>query len=596
MKTILQRLYGQQKGEAAFARIAEVLDAFAPLPSSGKKTLFSEADAVLITYGDTLVSEVASPLRTLNRFAGDYLNGLFSGIHILPFFPYSSDDGFSVTDFFSVRSDLGSWGDIQAIGQKFDLMVDLVANHVSAGSRWFKAFLSDEPGFGDLAIAADPTLDLSMVARPRALPLLTPFTKGSGRPVHVWTTFGSDQIDLNYRSVDVLVRMVHTLLYYVAMGARIIRLDAIAYLWKTPGTACIHLAETHDMVRLFRRILDLKAPDTILVTETNVPHLENIRYFGNGDDEAQMVYNFTLPPLLLHTLITGRARKLSDWAQTLAAPSDRTTFFNFTASHDGIGVRPVEGLLTASQLDRLLDRVQRNGGRVSAKQNPDGGTSPYELNISYLDALKDTAVTHDSFQVPRFLASQAVALALPGVPGIYIHSLLGSPNWAEGVRLTGRARTINRATLPIDTVGAELADRTSLRARIFYPYLDLLRVRTRQPAFHPCAAMDVLTLDDRVFATKRSCPRQTLFALTNCSVDRLTVSLSLPGRSTPMVDLIGGRSIDPASLPLSPYQTRWLTSEPFTDQTLPNGIGGDDATACRPRRQAQPEIVDKPSQ
>ena len=584
MKAILQRIYGRQGGASALARLAEVLNAFAPLPPGNAETLFTEADAVLITYGDTLVSQAELPLRTLNRFAGEHLSGLFSGIHILPFFPYSSDDGFSVTDFLRVRSDLGGWKDVQALARKFKLMVDLVANHVSARSPWFEAFLADEPGFRDMAITVDPTLDLSMVVRPRALPLLTPFTKRSGRLVHVWTTFGSDQIDLNYRSIDVLARMVQILLHYAAMGARMIRLDAIAYLWKTPGTSCIHLPETHDMVRLFRRVLDLKAPDTILITETNVPHSENIRYFGNGGDEAQMVYNFSLPPLLLHALITGRARILSDWAKTLAAPSDRTTFFNFTASHDGIGVRPLEGLLTASQLHRLVDHVQRNGGQVSTRQNPDGSTSPYELNISYLAALKDPSVTPDPFQVARFLASQAVALALPGVPGIYIHSLLGSPNWAEGVRLTGRARTINRATLRVDTVRAELADPTSMRARVFYPYLDLLRVRVRQPAFNPCAGMNVLPLDDRVLALKRSCPRQTLLALTNCSADRLTIALPIPTDGTPMVDLIGGGSIDPARVPLTPYQTRWLTANPLADRDLPGGSDSGPATASRPGR------------
>jgi glycosidase len=350
MKSILQRIYGRSKGDAAAARLSAIVDAFSSGPSGRHRDLFSEKDAILITYGDSLSQNTERPLQTLRRFSSDHFKGVFSGIHILPFFPYSSDDGFSVTDFMAVRSDLGSWKDIQAVGHDFKLMVDLVANHMSAKSQWFQSYLANEKGFGQLAIEVDPTVDLSGVIRPRTLPLLTAYVKRSGRRVHLWTTFSADQIDLNYKSLDVLEIMVRTLLFYVSQGARIIRLDAIAYLWKQIDTPCIHLPQTHDMVRLFRRILDLTAPGVTIVTETNVPHAENISYLGNGTDEAQMVYNFSLPPLLLYSLVTGNARVLSDWARNLATPTERTAFFNFTASHDGIGVRPLEGILPLSQI------------------------------------------------------------------------------------------------------------------------------------------------------------------------------------------------------------------------------------------------------
>jgi len=558
MKAILHRIYGREKGDSAFERLSAVVDAFSFESSSGEKNLFSEADTILITYGDSLLRKSKQPLQTLHRFAGDHFKDVFSGIHILPFFPYSSDDGFSVVDFHTVRSDLGSWNDIQAVGHDFKLMVDLVANHISAQSQWFQSYLADEKGFRRLAIEVDPAADLSGVTRPRALPLLTAFEKRSGRRVHLWTTFSADQIDLNYQSLDVLESMVRILLFYVSRKARIIRLDAIAYLWKLIGTSCIHLPQTHDLVRLFRRILDLKAPGVMLVTETNVPHAENISYFGNGANEAQMVYNFSLPPLLLYSLATGSARIFSDWARNLKAPTKRTTFFNFTASHDGIGMRPLEGILPSSQIAWLANRVILNGGQVSERRNPDGSNSPYELNITYLDALKDPASPEDPMHIPRFLASQAVALALAGVPGVYIHSILGSQNWTEGVRLTGRARTINRERLSVEAVGKELADRRSLRSRIFYPYLKMIRIRIRQPAFHPAAGMRILNLDDRVFAVKRFCPKQTLVAMTNLSADSLTVTLPA-GKETDFVcDLISGKRFGSGSIPLAAYQTAWL--------------------------------------
>ena len=559
MKTILNRIYGRQKGADAFARLAAVLDAVSPEPPTGERGLFTQADIILITYGDTLSRGNERPLQTLHRFCGDHLKGVFSGIHILPFFPYSSDDGFSVTDFQAVRADLGSWKDIQAVGHDFKLMVDLVANHVSAKSQWFQSYLADEKGFDELAIEVDPAADLSAVTRPRALPLLTAYQKRSGRRVHLWTTFSADQIDLNYQSLDVLENMVQTLLFYVSQGARIIRLDAIAYLWKQIGTACIHLPQTHDMVRLFRRILDLTAPGVTLVTETNVPHAENISYFGSGSDEAQMVYNFSLPPLLLYSLAKGSARIISDWAQTLAAPSARTNFFNFSASHDGIGVRPLEGLLPASEIAWLADRVRQNGGLISENRNSDGGNSPYELNITFLDALKSPAVSEDPFQIARFLAAQAVVLALPGVPGVYIHSLLGSRNWADGVSVTGQARTINRERLSVDAVCSQLADPQGFRAQVFHPYLKMIRIRIRQPAFHPDAGMQILHLDDRVFTVKRFCSQQTLFAVTNFSAENVTITLPVSKDSSRVWDRLSGERFDAGSIDLSAYQTLWLT-------------------------------------
>ncbi len=559
MKSILKNIYGDQKAENAFRRLSVVMNMFTVQESKPEKEFVNEKDAVLITYGDSLCKDGEQPLKTLHRFACNQLKDTFSGIHILPFYPYSSDDGFSVTDFQAIRPDLGSWELIQSIDSDYDLMVDLVANHVSAKSQWFESYLADDKGFTDLAIEVDPATDLSGVTRPRTLPLLTAFTKRSSRQVRLWTTFSADQVDLNYQSLDVLENMVRVLLFYVSQGAKMIRLDAIAYLWKQTGTPCIHLQQTHDMVRLFRRILDVKAPHVVLITETNVPHEENVGYFGNGTDEAQMVYNFTLPPLLLHALFIGSARLFSDWAQSLKTPSNQTTFFNFTASHDGIGVRPLEGIVSEKEICKLLDRIRNNGGSISEMKRPDGSSRPYEMNITYLDALKNPDDSVDRFAVDRFLASQAVALALPGVPAIYIHSLLGSQNWVEGQQVTGRARTINREKLQVQSVLESLSDPTSVRAGIFFPYLNMIRIRTRQPAFHPNSEMQILHLDDRVFAIKRFCIQQLLFALNNFSAETLTVCLPEKSSQPLSIDLLTGAEYRIDEVLLGPYETLWLT-------------------------------------
>jgi glycosidase len=557
VKQLLIKIYGEQTGKLALERLAPVIDKFPAVPGS-KKEFFSQEDIILITYGDTLSRAEQAPLATLHEFAAGYLKGAVSAVHFLPFFPYSSDDGFSVSDFFAINPELGSWEDVKAIGNDFELMFDYVVNHFSSRSQWFANYLADKPGYEDFAINVDPATDLSMVTRPRSLPLLSEYEKQNGQKVNLWTTFSADQIDFNFQSLDVLTRMVEVLLFYVQNGATILRQDAIAYLWKEIGTSCIHLPQTHDMVKLFRAILDLVAPNVMIITETNVPHDENISYFGTGRDEAQMVYNFTLPPLLFYSFVSEDCKVLTDWAAGLQLESPNNTFFNFTASHDGIGVRPLEGILPSTELDRLIDVVQSNDGQVSYKRNPDGSDSPYELNITYIDAI---LASRDSENADRFLASQSIQYALPGVPATYIHSLLGSRNWTAGVQQTGRARTVNREKLQIDQVLSELSDPASFRSRVFYPYLNLIKLRRAQKAFHPNADFEILEIDPKVFAIKRYCEDQTIYALTNISSTETNVSLAgtdSPGR---MTDLFSADTIDSKSLTLKPYQYTWLTPE-----------------------------------
>jgi len=554
---LLNKIYGAENGRLALERLAPLIENFTAIPKS-KEGVFSQKDVVLITYGDSLQKAGQAPIATLHEFAANYLKGAISTIHFLPFFPYSSDDGFSVMDFFAINPELGSWEDVKAIGNDFELMFDYVVNHFSSQSQWFANYLADKPGYEDFAINVDPTTDLSMVTRPRSLPLLSEYKKHNGQKVHLWTTFSADQIDFNFKSLNVLTKMVEVLLFYVQNGAMLLRQDAIAYLWKEISTTCIHLEQTHDMVKLFRAILDLVAPDVMIITETNVPHDENISYFGRGRDEAQMVYNFTLPPLLFYSFANENCKVLTDWARGLHLESPNNTFFNFTASHDGIGVRPLEGILPPKELDALIGVVNTNAGQVSYKRNPDGSDSPYELNITYVDAI---LASKGSENADKFLAAQAIQYALPGVPATYIHSLLGSRNWIDGVKQTGRARTINREKLQVDTLVTELNDPASFRSRIFYPYLNLIKVRRAQKAFHPNAEFEILDLDPKVFAIKRYCEDQTIYALTNISSTETTVSLT--GTETPdrITDLFTAESIDSKSLTLKPYQYTWLTTE-----------------------------------
>jgi len=554
VKDLLKKIYGEETGSQGFERLASIIEKYA-VQKRKNETYFTQEDVVLITYGDSLKKDDEAPLATLHAFANQYLKDAISNIHFLPFFPYSSDDGFSVMDFWEIDPELGTWQEVADIGQDFELMFDYVVNHYSSKSQWFQNYLEGKEGFTEFAMEVDPAIDLSMVTRPRSLPLLSEYQKKDGQTVYLWTTFSADQIDFNFKSLDVLEKMIDVLLFYADQGATILRLDAIAYLWKEIGTSCIHLSQTHDIVKLFRAVLDLVAPDVIILTETNVPHDENISYFGDGRDEAQMVYNFTLPPLLFYTMVKEDATVLSQWAKGLYLESANNTFFNFTASHDGIGVRPLEGILDPAELDGLIEIVKINQGQVSYKQNSDGSESPYELNITYVDAiLADTSST----RADKFLASQSIQYALPGVPATYIHSLLGSRNWLEGVQQTGRARTINREKLPVERLISELKDPDSFRARVFFPYLNLIKTRKKQSAFHPNAGFEILELDSKVFGIKRYNKNQTIYALTNISSKTVSLSLAEAISTHQATDLITGETVITAAFDLNPYQYMWL--------------------------------------
>ncbi|MGB7876182.1 MAG: sugar phosphorylase, partial [Anaerolineales bacterium] len=489
----------------------------------------------------------------------------------LPFYPYSSDDGFSIIDYRQVAPELGTWQDIARLGENFDLMFDLVANHISAKSEWFQNFLAGEKPYTDYFLTLEPTTDLSQVVRPRATPVLTSFQTANGlRPV--WTTFSEDQIDLDYNNPQVLLEMVDVLLFYVAHGAQIIRLDAIAYLWKIPGTSCIHLPQTHAVVKLFRAVLDIVAPSVLLITETNVPHQENISYFGKylpelqRSDEAQLVYQFPLAPLILHTFLTGDSTRLTDWAEGLPELPPGTTFFNFTASHDGIGVRPAEGLLQPDEIQDLIQNTLAHSGQVSYRSNPDGSQSAYELNITWYDALNDTIKTEPDLDIQRFLASQAIMLSLAGVPGIYIHSLLGSRNCVDCLAETGRARSINRERFLLTELEEELLDPHSLKSRVLSGYRQLLQIRKQQTNFHPATRQRILRLGPDVFGILRMAEDGSrVLSVTNVTsklVD-LEIELSksgLPG-SAKWVDLLTGELFFGQTvlhIDLAPFQCRWL--------------------------------------
>ncbi len=535
--------------------------------ASGELPL-NETDAIMISYGDSFHGSDGVPLSYLLRFLDDEAEGVVSGVHILPFSPYSSDDGFSVLDYREVNSDIGGWDDIQAIGDEFVLMADLVLNHCSVQGPWFTGFLADKSPYNDYFITVPEGTDVSSVARPRTHPLLTPFETAAGTR-WVWTTFSADQADLDFANPEVMLEMLDVFLGYVARGARVIREDAIAYLWKELGTSCLHHPKTHAMVRLMRAVVDEVCPWVIIITETNVPHPENISYFGDGTDEAHMIYNFSLPPLTLDAFMREDSTHLQAWAATLDVGAPMTSFFNFMASHDGVGMLPAHGILSEDEIESMASKVKERGGKISYKATATGKI-PYEMNINYMDAITEPSLADDQ-RARMFLASQSILLALAGVPGIYYHSLIGSENWQAGVKETGQNRTINREKLDFDKLSEELSTEGTRRNLVFEGYKTLLRARSISPAFHPSAGQKIVTTPKELFAILRTDRDEEERVLCLVNISNAAATASFTYGEIDLVDekgfhdLVTGDYVYPSmddgsriSLELEPHEVLWL--------------------------------------
>lgn len=523
-------------------------------------------DTIIITYGDVIQEENGSEepgLKLLESFLDRYLQDVVSTVHILPFFPSSSDAGFSVIDYKKVREGLGSWDDVERLASDFKLMADLVINHTSRYSNWFENYEKGESPGKDYFIEVDEAEDFTNVTRPRNTPLITSVQTEQGLR-HVWTTFSDDQIDLDFRNPEVLFEFIDIFLFYVSKGIQVIRLDAVAYIWKEIGTPSIHLEETHQIVKLFRDIADCIDSDITLITETNVPFEENISYFGNGD-EAQMIYQFSLPPLLLHAILTENAAYLTEWAAGLKDIPEGCTFFNFTASHDGIGVRPLEGLIPDKEFDNLVESMKDRGGFVSYKSDSGGGQTPYELNITYFDAFEEPGHPRGDLQMKRFMCSQIIAMSLQGVPGIYFHNFTATKNNLSGVLQSGHKRDINRKQWDWKTLTDCIEDRDDTVHCVLYDYKELLLKRKMHPAFHPLGGQNVIMIDNRLFAFVRTAPDKSekILIISNVTSEEAEVRREgLSGVDLPdegLKDILSEEYIlRNDSLTLSAFQTVWL--------------------------------------
>lgn len=559
----IELIYPDLNAPALAARLCAIFNLAPDGQAIRRDNLWSQEDSFLITYGDSIVSDDRTPLQNTLHLMKDLLQGAISGVHILPYFPFSSDDGFAVKDYETVRPDLGDWDDIAEIGSQFRLMSDVVINHASAGHDWFQQFLADEAPGRDYIMTATPDDDVAQVTRPRPSPLLVPVQTKAGEKL-VWCTFSPDQVDLDFSNPDLLCEFIRLLKFYIDAGVRVFRLDAVGFLWKQPGTNCLHLPQTHEIIKLMRTLIDHLDETVLLVTETNVPNHENVAYFGNGN-EAHIIYNFSLPPLLVHALLTGESIYLRRWMMSMAPSQDGCAFLNFSASHDGIGLRPVEGLLPQEEVDKMIEAVQSFGGRLTMRAYQDRQV-PYEMNTTLFCALKGTIDGADDLQVPRFIASQTIMMSLEGIPAFYVQSFLASENDEALAEKTGQNRSLNRKQWQAAEVDAGLADMSSPMARIFNELTRRLHIRKQQKAFHPDATQFTLHINPGLFGFWRQSldRQQSLFVVTNITDEAKTLSLRDINlfANTQWVDLLRDEEVNPEDeeLILQPYQTVWISN------------------------------------
>ena len=521
---------------------------------------WDESDVALIAYLDTFYNNDEKNIQTLEQVLNTYLQDNVSIIHLLPFFPYSSDDGFAVIDYLKIKKGLATWSDIKKLSLKYKIMADLVINHCSSQSEWFQQFLNNQLPGKNYFLDYKDKFDTSKIVRPRSHDLLQIFkTKKSEK--FVWCTFSRDQVDLNFKNKDVLIEFLKIIKFYLDQGISILRLDAVAFLWKKLGTNCINLNETHEIIKLFRLLLDASSQKTFLITETNLPNKENLDYFGNGN-EAQLIYNFSLPPLILYSMLYGNSTILRKWLMSMPPPMEGTTYFNFIASHDGIGIRPAEGLISEKNIKAILRRMKEFGGEVSYRK-VENKNKPYEINIALIDALKGTIDNLDNFQIERFICAHAIMLSLEGIPAIYVHSFFGTENDYSGMQSTKQKRSINRKRYDLKDLRNKMNKKT-INSAVLKQLNSLISIRKKQPAFHPNATQFTLNLGEKIFALWRQCQnrKQSIFVLCNITSQKQPVDLNEINLifNKNWIDLISNKKIESKKISLKPYQTMWISN------------------------------------
>ena len=535
-------------------------------PKNSKNDYWSENTILLITYADSISRGLSG--KTLNdfgKFYKKYLEKFINSIHFLPFFPSSGDGGFSVKNHNDVDKAYGTWEDIESLSKKANIMTDLVLNHSSSKGDWYKNFLDDKDPGKNYFYVVDKNYDCSKVVRPRDHDLLTEIEL-QNKKKFLWCTFSHDQIDLNFKNPDVLLEFIKLILKLSSYGIKIFRLDAVAFIWKQPGTTCLNLSQTHEIIKLLRDIVDQLDKNLIIVTETNLPKQENLSYFGKND-EAHWIYNFSLPPLIVNTFLFEDSVALTKWSMKMPPAQLGNAYLNFIASHDGIGMRPAEGILSDKEIKKMLQRLKKNGSKFSMRKLSNNEEKVYEANISLFNALQFTdSDLKGKFALKRFIAAHCIILAIEGVPAFYFNSLFATKNDEETFANTGVKRNLNRYKWHYSTLVDLIKTNNTIEKNCYEIFKKLISIRKIQPAFHPNATQFTLNLDKNIFAVWRQSRdrKQSIFALTNVSSKTIkfnTNKINLIDDEQ-WFDLLSQETkiTDDQYIKLMPFQSLWITN------------------------------------
>lgn len=549
-------------------QLLQILDDFSGKSSFEEirdKERWNESHSVLITYADSIYKNGEATLITLRKLLSKHFGSLSKVVHILPFLKSTSDGGFAVSSYDSLEEKFGDWDDLKSISKNHDLMADLVLNHVSSSHPWVQQFIkSQEPGISNV-FSPKQNLDWSNVVRPRSSSLFSQINTDDG-PKQVWTTFGPDQIDLNWHNPKMTLEFLNLITTYLSNGIKWLRLDAVGFIWKESGTTCLHLPKAHSIVKILRVLLNNLLDDGVLITETNVPQKENLSYLI-PDDEAHMAYNFPLPPLLLEAIITSRADILNSWIFDWPKLPEDTTLFNFTASHDGVGLRALEGLMNEQRIKDLLINCEKRGGLVSHRRLSNGDDKPYELNISWWSAMEDSSRDTKRFQYERFILSQLLVMALKGVPAFYLPALLASENDIKSFSMTGQRRDLNREKFKSENLSAVLNNPESNANKNLKYLRNAMDIRSELKQFHPCSEMKCLSKGrSDIVVIKRGRGPESVFAIHNMTENKINYQLN--DNDIPKIidndfnthDFLTSTKYNCKNISLDPFQVIWLSA------------------------------------
>ena len=569
LKELLELIYHDHDSEEinlVFSKLLKILDEYQIKSGfNDHENIFpwDQSHSVLITYADSVQKEGEPTLVTLRLVLDKYFQNLSKVVHILPFLKSTSDGGFAVSSHKLLDEKFGDWEDLKRLSKKHILMADLVLNHVSSSHPWVQQFIKgQEPGLSNI-FAPSKDLDWSNVIRPRSSSLFSQIKTNNG-PKQVWTTFGSDQLDLNWQNPKMLLEFLNLLISYLNNGIKWFRLDAVGFIWKESGTTCLNLPKAHQIVKVLRIKLSNLVSDGVLITETNVPQGENLSYL-DSKDEAHIAYNFPLPPLLLEAVITSKADILNTWIYNWPKLPTSTTLFNFSASHDGVGLRPLEGLMDDERIKELLINCEKRGGLVSHRRLSNGEDKPYELNISWWSAMEDSGRELKRFQKERFILSQLLIMSLKGIPAFYLPALLGSDNDIKRFSITGERRDLNREKFKLDKLIIQLNDTNSIASKNLNFLINAMKIRAELKQFHPTSEMKCLTKDrPDVVAIQRGDDNNPIFAIHNITGSKLDYSINndfmkiILKENMAFKDYLSTKEYTNLNFVLEPFQVLWI--------------------------------------